>query len=262
VSTTYWMKLYMEILDDRKMATLPDHLWRRCIEIFMIAKNEDGKGLLPAVADMAWTLRTSEEDVVECLVALAEEGREIVYCQEGLWYVTKYEERQGPSPVQERVARYRERQRHSNGVDNGSVTKRNACNAPEAEAETEAETEEEAETEAERADAPAAPPAASEKELDELFAFVCREFDANMAKLTPRLRDELLELAGTYPTRETWEYAFGECARYNKRVLPYLERCLKTWKDGRARSPGPPAVEDRRKYVSGKYAAIFQQPGG
>ena len=43
----YWLKLYIEILDDPKMAVLPDRLWRRIIELFLIAKKLHMNGHLP-----------------------------------------------------------------------------------------------------------------------------------------------------------------------------------------------------------------------
>ena len=55
----YWIKLYHEILDDPKMATLPDRLWRKVIEIFLIAGklSPDKSGQLPETNQIAWLLR-------------------------------------------------------------------------------------------------------------------------------------------------------------------------------------------------------------
>ena len=37
MKTRIWIKLYLEILDDPKMDLLPDWLWRRAIELFLLA---------------------------------------------------------------------------------------------------------------------------------------------------------------------------------------------------------------------------------
>lgn len=53
MAAKYWIKLYHEILHDPKMGRLPDNLWRRCIELFLLAGelgaevDEDDKGHLP-----------------------------------------------------------------------------------------------------------------------------------------------------------------------------------------------------------------------
>ncbi len=31
-----WVKLYIEALDDAKMGRLPDHIWRRAVELFLL----------------------------------------------------------------------------------------------------------------------------------------------------------------------------------------------------------------------------------
>ena len=38
----FWIKLYHEILDDPKMGRMPDRLWRRTIELFLLAGELDG----------------------------------------------------------------------------------------------------------------------------------------------------------------------------------------------------------------------------
>ena len=44
MSSFYWIKLYHEVLDDPKMALLPDRLWRRTIELFIQLIPHDGLG--------------------------------------------------------------------------------------------------------------------------------------------------------------------------------------------------------------------------
>lgn len=118
----YWIKLYHEALHDPKMGRLSDHLYRRCIELFLLAGETDAEGALPPVGDMAWTLRTSDDALTQDLVQLAETG--IVTKSEAGWIVTKFAARQEAVSGSERVQRYRERNRRAEYKCNVPVTKR------------------------------------------------------------------------------------------------------------------------------------------
>jgi len=58
-----WLKLYHEILSDPKMGTMSDHLFRRTIELFLLAGSEGKDGLLPEVNGIAWALHTTPKDI-------------------------------------------------------------------------------------------------------------------------------------------------------------------------------------------------------
>jgi hypothetical protein len=106
------MKLYFEILDDPKMGRLPDWLWRRAIELFLLAGENGNDGLLQPVSDMGWRLRTSEDDLVKSLLALSQIG--VVHETPEGWVVTHFKERQF-SDSAERMRRFREKSRNSDG---------------------------------------------------------------------------------------------------------------------------------------------------
>lgn len=106
--TDYWIKLYHEILDDPKMATLPDRLWRRVIELFLCAGRLNQGGLLPDTKQLAWMLRISTDDLDLDLRQIAMTGI-IQQTQDG-WIVPKFAKRQGAATGAERVLRHRERQ--------------------------------------------------------------------------------------------------------------------------------------------------------
>ena len=112
MASKYWIKLYHEILDDPKMGRLPDALFRRAVEFFLIA-GEDGRGGgLPALADMAWRLRADEIELsaqMEDLEALNILSRDA----QGGWQVTHFAQRQAPSPMSERVRRFRQARREA-----------------------------------------------------------------------------------------------------------------------------------------------------
>ncbi|MGB8212262.1 MAG: hypothetical protein WCE68_01770 [Anaerolineales bacterium] len=120
----YWIKLFIEILDDPKMGRLPDRLWRRLVELFLLAGRHADDGTLPPVEEMAWTLRLSPGQMLEDLHGLAEIGV-INACpkiagdaQPEAWMVTHFKQRQS-CESSERVKRYRERYR--NGQSNAGV---------------------------------------------------------------------------------------------------------------------------------------------
>ena len=111
-----WIKIYHEILDDPKMGRMNDHLWRRTIEIFLIAGKVEKNGILPTVEDMAWTLRTTVDDINTCLDEMeklgiiSKVGDEII--------VTHYAERQSTNLTgAERTKRYRENKSLCHGSD-------------------------------------------------------------------------------------------------------------------------------------------------
>ena len=70
----HWLKLWHETLDDPKMGQLPDRIWRRAIELFLVAGKQDQDGVLPPLFDIGWQLRISEQDLLADLEALAKVG--------------------------------------------------------------------------------------------------------------------------------------------------------------------------------------------
>jgi hypothetical protein len=113
----FWIKLYMEILDDDKFGTLPEFIKWRAIELFLVAGENGNDGLLPPVARLAWRLRLDEVKIAETLSALTQVG--VVHETPEGWVVTNFKKRQY-SESYERVKRYRER--FSNADSNGHET--------------------------------------------------------------------------------------------------------------------------------------------
>lgn len=106
--TSYWIKLYHEILTDPKMGTLDNHTWRRAIELFLIAGDHNQAGSLPSNADIAWTLHTTQEDILAVLIALEELG--IASRDEhGNWRITNFARRQGAISGADRSRSFRNR---------------------------------------------------------------------------------------------------------------------------------------------------------
>lgn len=120
MASKYWIKVYHEILDDPKMGRMPDRLWRRTIELFLIAGEQDNEGHLPKLGDMAYRLRLSDDELAEDLDEL--QKMNIIHNDDGVWIVTKFAERQSPDSDAERMRRYRERQRKENYYSDDTVT--------------------------------------------------------------------------------------------------------------------------------------------
>lgn len=104
----YWIKLYIELLDDPKMATLPDRLWRRTIELFLCAGRINKDGWLPDTNQLSWMLRASTDDLALDLQQVASTG--IIQQQAGGWLVTQFAKRQAAVPAKDRMLQMRERQ--------------------------------------------------------------------------------------------------------------------------------------------------------
>ncbi|MGA2491087.1 MAG: hypothetical protein ABSF99_13050, partial [Anaerolineales bacterium] len=112
----------MEILDDPKMGRLPNHLWRRAVELFLLAGREVDDGALPPVEEMVWILRLSEDKLLEDLHDLAEVGVVHTYASTSgtgtceaepkKWVGTNFSKRQAAIPVAERVRRSRDRNKY------------------------------------------------------------------------------------------------------------------------------------------------------
>ena len=144
MASKYWIKLYIEILDDAKMGTMTDRLFRRTMQLFLLAGELNGAGQLPPVPDMAWRLRMGAEELETDLADLASAG--IVHKEDGRWAVTKFEDRQRASTGTERWQRWQERQRKSNYYQ--TQDKRNANNTL-SESDTDTDVEEESDTDVE-----------------------------------------------------------------------------------------------------------------
>ena len=120
MASKYWIKIYHEILDDPKMGRMSDMLWRRTIELFLIAGEQDNEGHLPKLGDMAYRLRLSDDELSKDLDEL--QKMNIIHSDDGAWIVTKFAERQLPVSDAERMRRFRERQRKENYYRDKPVT--------------------------------------------------------------------------------------------------------------------------------------------
>lgn len=117
----YWIKLYQEILDDPKMATLPDRLWRRIIELFLIAGRTADSGELPDTKQIAWILRCHADEIALDMEQIQSTG--IIERTNTGWFITQFAKRQAPSQPKERKQQQRERDHKSQYYGHDDVTK-------------------------------------------------------------------------------------------------------------------------------------------
>ena len=117
----YWMKLWFEILRDPKMGMLPDRLWRRVIELFLLAGQYGHEGSLPDEEQIAWLLNRSVTTIRNDLKAIAETGI-VTKLDDGTWKVTNFQKRNAPIDTARRVKDHRDRKRYGNESTNDNDT--------------------------------------------------------------------------------------------------------------------------------------------
>jgi len=69
-----WIKLYVEILDDPKIGMMSDWLYKRFIQLLLVASEYNQDGLLEPVPQLAWLLRIKEAILVNALRSMSETG--------------------------------------------------------------------------------------------------------------------------------------------------------------------------------------------
>lgn len=107
MASNFFAKVFIEILDDWKMGSMSDRLWRRTIEMILLAKEVNEEGQLPDIRNMAYRLHTDTELLEAELNDLAKVG--IVQLLPEGWHVVNFIKWQGPMSDAERQSRRRER---------------------------------------------------------------------------------------------------------------------------------------------------------
>lgn len=243
-----WVKLWTEILHDRKMALLTDRQFRICINLIAMAGIEDKDGELMLLDDMAFQLRMTSGDLKDDLAEL--ERVNIVAAKGGQYRLVHFGERQprppsaDPSAVLERVHRYREKAR---GERNASVTTRNVvtpnCNEGVTTPVTsvtsvttiEEKREEKIRGEKMREDpetAAAAPPRRGGALSPEFLAASVKRFESSIGIIaSAHMQEDICSYledleAASVPT--WWDLAISEAEAQNKRSWAYVRGILKT----------------------------------
>jgi DnaD/phage-associated family protein len=223
-----WIKLYVEILDDPKVGMMPDWEFRRMIQMFLVAGEHNQAGLLGPVSELAWRLRSSEDDMLSALRTMSEIG--IVAETPDGWRVVNFSKRQAALSSAERVSEYRKRER------NDGVTKRyKKCN--------------DGALHPSSSDSVSPSGSVTSGEGVQGEGAVYAAYEANIGVLTPMIADGLIEAINEYSSGWVMT-AIEAAARHEKRSLAYVAGCLKGWRrDGLAKPPS--ANEGRPKQLKG-----------
>lgn len=116
----YWIKLYIEMLEDPKIGTLPDGLCWRFVQLCLLAGKVGDNGVIPDTYQIAWVLRKDTKDLEHELNQLA--GIGLVTKIVNGWQVTNFEKRQARMTSAEKQKAYRKRLHHEQYADSVTAT--------------------------------------------------------------------------------------------------------------------------------------------
>jgi len=84
-----WIKLYLELLDDEKLADLPDEVCWRFVQLLLVAAEKGkGDGELPPLGALAWRIRAKPDEMLVAMQRLEEVG--LVRTTPNGWAVNPY----------------------------------------------------------------------------------------------------------------------------------------------------------------------------
>ena len=236
-----WIKLYTEILHDPKMAKLDDHLWRRAIEIFLLAGENSMDGVLPSIEDMAWVMRTDEETLVGELKQLGKKIGVEFDEEKGEWLVCNFTKRQAALSSTERMrklrgsnelitnkpSQYRNNPSDENvtfGVTKTSQERHNGSD----ESVTEENRIDKNRIDKNRVEVEQNTKPATTAKKGVVTEGVWELYQNNFGQMTPLIEGTLAVLEKKYTT--AWvEMALNESLKSNVRNLKYVEAILSRW---------------------------------
>jgi DnaD/phage-associated family protein len=240
VAGNYWIKLYLEILDDSKMAVLPDRLWRRVTELFLLAGKFGKKGALPETIELAWLLRLTKDDLDLDMIQIAATG---IICKiDTGWLVVNFTKRQAPVSEADRALKHRMNQHKDQYYGHEDVTKRDE-NVTQINRLTDTDTDTEPEPEPEPRNVVVV---VSESSVNPPNIFSL--YENNIGFITPLIRDKLLEAEKDHPPdwiKSAFEIAVGSNARNWNYVAAILSRWKTAGYDGS--KPSPNGYHGKRK---------------
>jgi len=229
-TNNYWMKLWFDILRDPKMGMLPDRLWRRVIELFLIAGQRGEEGLLPDVPEIAWQLNRSAQSITNDLEKIRKTGIVDINV-DGVWYVTNFKKRNAPVDSAKRIKDFRQRERYEKGNVDVTEVKRE-CNATVTNRYQEEQKNRRTEEQI------------KDTTTGTTFSDVAKAYEDVCGVLNSVTADKLKLAYSEYEPSWIMD-ALKETAIQNKRSWAYTEAILKRWqKEGR--NNGKRAVKPER----------------
>jgi len=243
-TNNYWMKLWFDILRDPKMGMLPDRLWRRVIELFLIAGQRGEEGLLPDVPEIAWQLNRSAQSITNDLEKIRKTGIVDINV-DGVWYVTNFKKRNAPVDSAKRIKDFRQRERYEKGNVDVTEVKRE-CNATVTNRYQEEQknriTEEQI----------------KDTTTGTSFSDVAKAYEDVCGVLNSVTADKLNLAYSEYEPSWIMD-ALKETAVQNKRSWAYTEAILKRWqKEGRNSKRAPVKADERSADTFRQYRKAAQ----
>ena len=105
-----WLRLYSDVVSDPKVQRLPGDKFKAWINLLCVAAQHDG--ILPPLADLAFTLRIAEDKIASLLADLVDKGL-IDVTSDDRYTPHNWASRQYKSDVSnDRVQRHRQRKRN------------------------------------------------------------------------------------------------------------------------------------------------------
>jgi len=230
-TNNYWMKLWFDILRDPKMGMLPDRLWRRVIELFLIAGQRGEEGLLPDVPEIAWQLNRSAQSITNDLEKIRKTGIVDINV-DGVWYVTNFKKRNAPVDSAKRIKDFRQRERYEKGNVDVTEVKRE-CNATVTNRYQEEQKNRRTEEQI------------KDTTTGTTFSDVAKAYEDVCGVLNSVTADKLKLAYSEYEPSWIMD-ALKETAVQNKRSWAYTEAILKRWqKEGRNSKRAPVKADER-----------------
>ena len=239
-SNNYWMKLWFDILRDPKMGMLPDRLWRRVIELFLLAGQNGEDGLLPDVPTIAWQLNKPVTAIVADLNKIAEVGI-VQEIQEGKWVVTNFKKRNEPVDSRKRIKDFRQRERYEKSNESVTEVKRECNEALQLRYQEEQKNRI---TEKQITEPTNQSSSIAEKgDDDDLY----KAFQT-IAAVTPEVRKAIDQAAASYGAAWVRD-AIAEGVVHGAKSFAYVNRILASWKANGKPSNGNKQPGDRKSVV-------------
>ena len=230
MTSPYWLKLWIEIIDDPKVIRMPDWLFRRFILMLAQAKEYDRDGLLPPVDDIALRIRLTDKSVAEALSALSQIGvtRETA---DGWMFVNfaKRQHREDSTNV-ERQRRYREKKNNAlRNASHSSVSVSDSVSISDSISDSDSLT----------------------------HPNIFKRYENTVGIITSPIADKLRLAEKEYP--ELWiNRAFDISAEQNKRSWAYVCAILERWRnngyDGDKRNGKSKVIDRTSEEARNKYA--------
>jgi len=238
-----WIKLWIEMLDDVKLAELGDSQKWRFVQLVLLAAECDAAGALVTGdsrmthAQVAWRLRCDKSVIEVDINKMIELG---LITDDGAITVTNFSKRQGPTQAEkrqqwaERQQKHRQRAVNPDNVTRDSLVTHANVTPLDKDKEEDKEIEQEAAAEINTA-----------WELERATAArVFSYYENNISLITSAITDKVGAWIDDYP--EAWIIdAISEAVKNNVRKFAYIDKILKTWQsEGRTNGKKPYRPED------------------